>query len=118
VIAEMPSSSEPKSPAPEEKPKIMPVSNGPLYLIRRRPKLSKISKIQEKSQFLRSSVLRSADVVVQKINPSVMVLIDHWGFQAKIRMFHRLEKISGRTMLAKASQYMTLGEFVRIRRSV
>jgi CDGSH-type Zn-finger protein len=33
VIAEMPSSSEPKSPAPEEKPKIMPVSNGPLYLI-------------------------------------------------------------------------------------
>ena len=29
----MPSSSEPKSPAPAEKPKIMPVSNGPLYLI-------------------------------------------------------------------------------------
>jgi CDGSH-type Zn-finger protein len=29
----MPSSSKPKSPSPEEKPKIMPVSNGPLYLI-------------------------------------------------------------------------------------
>jgi CDGSH-type Zn-finger protein len=33
VIPEMPSSSERKSPAPGEKPKIMPVSNGPLYLI-------------------------------------------------------------------------------------